>query len=438
MKNHIKLPTILGLLVLTFGLMAGIFLIKKNQDFQLGANVAATPQNVRLSNITDVSLTVTWTTEVPSQGFVKWGTSNNSFSEVALEENNNEKQLVHSVNLTGITNSANVFIKINSEGQDYDNNGIPWQTTTLASGFLPRSPNLTSGTILQVDGVTPAKALVYLTINGKLLSNLTSDEGTFVVPVSSYIENLTDNTIIEISVQDGNGITSQAVIYPRAARSVPTMVMGKTYDFRTITANDNETQPESSLSIPESVEVSSRFEVTRSEPTQTGEVTLESHDNGEIITTTDPEFFGSAPENTQIEISVESELQTDTVVADTTGQWDWSPPNNLEPGEHKVTIKWKDANGILRTLTRSFVVSAADGPAFESSSSGNLITPSPRPTQTPIATVAPVQTLIPSATAFATQMPTPETGSLTATLGLFIMGMGVLLSSIFVYKKSNA
>lgn len=440
MKSHVKLPTILGLLVLTIGLVAGIFLINQTQVFKLGANVEAVPKNVRLSNITDVSLTVTWTTEVPSTGFVKWGTSNNVLSEVALEESDPpegevKKQLVHSVNLTGITSNTGLFITINSEGIDYDNSGIPWQATTLSSGFLLRSPNLASGIILQSDGITPAKALVYLTVNGKLLSNITSDEGSFIIPISSYVENITDTTVIEISVHDGSDLTSQAVIYPKAAKSVPTMIMGKTYDFRSLSVANDSALPESSLSIPESVEASSRFEIVRSQPLEAGDVTLDSHDNGEIITTTDPEFFGTAPQNTQIEVLVESELQTETVTANTRGQWNWSPPNNLDSGEHKVTIKWKDASGIIRTLTRTFVVSAADGPAFESTSSGILTTPtfsaSPSPRPTPIQSGQ-------AATPIPTVVPTPETGSLTPTLGLFIMGMGVLLSSIFVYKKSNA
>ncbi len=73
MKRRIKLPTILGVLVLLVGLVAGIFLINKTSVFKLGANVPSTPKNVRFSNITDNSLTVTWTTDIESEGFVKWG-----------------------------------------------------------------------------------------------------------------------------------------------------------------------------------------------------------------------------------------------------------------------------------------------------------------------------------------------------------------------------
>ncbi len=429
MKKKFTLPTILGVLVLIGGLIAGIYMINGRQEFRLSADVEAIPKNVRFSNITDSSVTVSWTTDIESIGFVKWGTTESGTTKVVIEEGAS-KSYVHSANIVGLESSDTVFVKINSDTKDYDNGGTAWQANTSLAKVSQGTSLIASGTVLLPDTQSPAKSLVYLTVNGIVLSSLTSDEGSFIIPLSNYVENIPETSAIEISVNAGLNGTAQAVIYPKAIKSIPTIVIGKTYDFRSLEVKNTEELPKSSLSVPESVEVSSRFEVQKSEAAAPNIVTLESIDDGEIILTTDPEFFGKGPQNAEIEISVESELQQGEVTTDANGNWTWNPPNDLEPGEHTVTLKWRDLSGIIRTVTRNFVVSAAEGPAFESTPSA---TPILSPTSTPIST-----SVASSTPKTATSAPTPETGSLTPTLGLFILGIGILLSSVFVWNKSYA
>lgn len=433
MIKKFKIPTIIGMIVLVFGIVAGVFMINSRQVFKLGANVDALPKNVRFSNVTNTSFTVSWTTDIESEGFVKWGTNDLSLSKVSLGEGSG-KSFVHSATVVGAEPNTKVYLKINSNGKDYDNDGISWQQNTEPNIVNSNQNLIASGNILKVDASTPAVAIVYLTVNGTLLSALSSQGGSYVIPVSTYIQSISDTTPIEISIQGGQDGISQAVIYPKFVKNIPTIILGKNYDFRTLQESSSGNLPESSLNIPESIEVSSRFEIIRSndnsEPTT---LSIDSVDEGEIITTTDPEFFGSGPVGSQIEIQIESELQTGTISTDTKGKWSWSPPNNLETGEHKLTVNWRDANGILRTITRTFIVSAAEGPAFESTPSAT-----PQNTTTPVATATAVSTSSATPkTPTATMQPTPETGSLTPTMGLFLMGIGILLSSVFVYKKSN-
>ncbi len=434
MKKNLKLPTILGVIVLVFGVVAGVFLINSRQVFKIGASVASVPKNVRVSNITDNSATVTWTTDIDSKGFVKWGKSELLLGKVTLEDDS-QASIVHSANIIGIKTGSSFYFKINSDSKDYDNQGIAWQATTSNTKINSNSNQVASGTVLNSDGSTPARAIVYLTINGGVASALTSTEGNFVIPLSTYFETIVDTSPIEITVQGGTKGTTTAVIYPKTIKFIPTMILGRSYDFRSAEINNSNQQPESSLTIPEAVEASSRFEITRNteEKETVSTLSIESIDEGEIITTVDPEFFGSAPAGSAIEIKVESELQTATIATDSKGKWSWNPPNDLETGEHKLTASFRDANGILRTITRTFIVSASEGPAFES-------TPSATPSNTtvPTATAVSTSSATPKTTVSSTPMPTPETGSLTPTLGLFIMGIGILLSSIFVYKKAYA
>lgn len=433
MKKNLKFPTILGVFVLVFGLIAGIYIVNLKQDFKLGATASSSPKNVRISNVSDTTVTVTWTTDLESNGFVKWGKKESSTSNVSLEESS-EKSFVHSVNISLLDSNSNIFIVINSDNKDYTNNGVAWQTKTSSNKPSQNNSLIASGSVLLSDGKTPAKSLVYLTVNGILLSGLTSDNGNFVIPFSKYIDGVDDNNPIEITVNAGTNGTSQAVIYPKSIKAIPTIILGKTYDFRSLLPDNTNEVPQSSLSVPSSVEISSRFEVTRNEAlNNVNTPTIESVDNGEIINTTNPEFFGKGPKNSELKVEVESELQETSLITDSKGTWKWSPPKNLEPGEHKVTLKWRDATGVLREITRTFIVQASEGPAFESTPSATpTIIASSTPTSTSSAT--PRASKTPTTTA----PPTPETGSLTPTIGLFIMGMGILLSSIIVYKKSYA
>lgn len=435
MNNKIKLPTILGVLILVSGIIAGVWLINSRQEFKLSANIEALPKNVRVSNITDNSVTVTWTTDIESNGFVKWGTDNNSLSKVSLEDSPT-KSYVHSSNILGINSGSTIYFKINSNSTDYDNGGLPWQTKSLSTKQSADTSNIASGTVLLQDGKSPALAIVYLSINGVILSGTTSSEGNYVIPVSNYIQNIADITAIELTVNSGITGTSQAVIYPKALKAIPTIIIGKTYDFRSIEIKENEQQPKSSLSVPESIEISSRFEVQKNETKSDPKVvTLESIDNGEIIDTNNPSFFGSGPKNYEIQVSVESELQETAIQIDSKGKWSWSPPKDLEEGEHKITLKWKDTNGILRTITKNFIVSASEGPAFESTPSAILKTEAPSATPTSQPTLKP--TSLATITPVASMKPTPETGEFLPTLGLFMMGIGILLSSYFIWKKSD-
>lgn len=434
MKKRAKLPTIIGLIILFVGLISGVFLINSKTIFKLGAQSGTNPKNVRISNITDSSVTISWTTDIKTVGFVKWGESQSNIAKVSQDTLG--EGFTHWTTLINLKPGIDIFFKINSNDHDWDNNGVVWQTKTL-SQKLPLSENLNiSGTVVTQSGDPSTNTIIYASVNGTLVSTTSSTSGGWLIPLSNFTKLDTDKTILEITVEAGTNGSASALIYPLAAKNTPLIILGKTYDFRTLDPSTGGTLPESELSIPDAITASSRFEVGENTSQETKVVTLESIDEGEIITTTGPEFFGNAPEGVEIEITVESEAQTTILTSNQKGLWSWNPPNDLEPGQHTITIKWKDDNGILHNITRSFVVAAAEGPAFESTPSATP-TQTQNPTTTPTSTPIEIVTSTPQASISATNPPLPESGVLTPTLGLFIMGTGILMSSLFVYKTAN-
>jgi hypothetical protein len=305
---------------------------------------------------------------------------------------------------------------------------------------------LVSGTVLASTGDAAKNALVYLTVGGSSpLSTITSQNGSWVISISSARTSDLDSfvtidattTLLEISANAGAEGVSTAQIYPQSAKPVPSLILGSTHDFKSLPPSEVSEVPRASVELPETATPSSGFEVGDNISTPSAStVTLTSVTQGETVTTTQPEFFGEAPPGTKLTITLESDPITEQVSVPSSGEWNWTPPSDLPEGTHKITIKWTDLSGILRTLTRTFVVQAAEGPAFEATPSATL-TPTASATGTPTASPAATKTLTPTATPTATAFATPESGSLTPTLLLSIMGIGVIAFAVMLWKKAE-
>lgn len=455
MKKN-KIPVILGLAILTIGLIAGVFLVQNIQIFNPKASPESSPKDVRISNISDASFTISWTTDKKTQGFVKWGKTDSSLNQVA-EDNINDLSFTHTATIRNLSTSTNYFFKIGVGETQYDNNGVAWQVKTGPKVSAPTKSVSISGTVINSTGEAAQNALVYVSmVGGTLASTITSQSGNWIIPISnirsqnlnSFIEINETKSLVEISVNAGSGGLSSAQIFPKSAKPVPPIILGQIHDFRNAPSSEAGNQPTASIEFPENSSPSSGFKVGEKASTPSASsVTLDSIDQGEVVSTDKPEFFGEGPAGTKISIKVESEAVTDELTVGKDGSWKWSIPASLEVGTHKVTITWKDKAGIIRTLTRTFIVQASEGPAFESTPSASPTSPSatkapsPSPSASASATPKASPTATPkasaSATASATAAPIPETGSLTPTIVLFMMGISLLLASFFVWKYSE-
>lgn len=428
-------------MLLVLGVAAGVFLVRSQVFFRLGASGEYAPKDVRISNISDTSLTISWTTDKETSSFVKWGESATSLDKTELDELG-EQSFIHTLTLRGLKPQTTYYFKINSGGGDFDISGIPWQATTGPTLEIPAKTDLISGTVLTGSGAKASNVLVYVSVSGgSLLSTVTSQNGSWVVPISivrtqdltNYLTIDEKNSLVEISVNAATQGVATAQIYPQSAKPTPPIILGKVHDFRSEPPSEVSEIPKAKLDLPLEATPSSGFEVEEKPSTPSAKsVTLDNLDEGEVVTSTQPEFFGEGPPGVTLTIKVESEPVTASVRIPSSGDWNWSPPSDLAPGTHKITITWRDAQGILRSLVRTFVVQAAEGPAFEATPSAS---PTPTPTATP--TLSPSPTLTPSPTTTATSAPIPDSGNLTPTILLSIMGVGVLAFAFLIWKKAN-
>jgi hypothetical protein len=445
-----KIPTILGIIILLAGTFAGVFFLHVNQVFKIGASPTVTPKDVRISNLSDTSATISWTTEGKTSDFVSYGDTQ-SVGNVENESQNNEKFINHAITLSGLKAATNYYYKINSEGTNFDNNGIPWQFTTGPILSSNQTTIPVSGLVISASGQPSGRAIVYIMVNGYLLSTLTSDSGSFVLQLgqvrtsdlSAYAAIDPAQTDLQISVTAEDGESASAQIFPQSANPVPTLVLGQTQDYRNLQPAAPGQNPNANLNLPANATAESKLNAsTISATPSSGSVILESLTEGETVTSTQPQFFGKGPGGENITITVHSEAAVSgSVKIPASGSWSWSPPANLAPGAHSITISWVGSSGITQTLTRDFIVQAGEAPAFVASPSGT--TPTPTPTISPATTVVAIPTATPTpiptliASPAATIRPVPVTGDLTPTLLLSIMGIAIIAFSVFVWRFSE-
>jgi len=436
-----RIPTILGILILIAGITGGVYLVQKGGVWSLKADPGAVPKEIRITNISESGFTVSWATGKESLGYIKYGISS-SLKETIVDERDKLSgkavpYFVHHVKVEGLKPVTKYYFKIGSERGIYDNNGKPYEVTTAPVLGTPPSADTVYGTILKADSSSPAEGVVvYLTLaNSVPLSVLTKSGGGWTIPLSvartpnlsSYIIYDPDASIEEIFVQGGNLGTATAIVTTKNDSPVPTIILGKSHDFREV-----EMEEKSGFSLQPLIS-----------PPAVGEEGLRivNPEEGEGIATQRPEIRGEGPKGVAIEITLESpESFTASVVVNEDGSWKWTPPADLSPGEHTVSVVSDNGSSV----SRRFTVLAAEGdlPAFTATRSGEASpspTLSPAPTTTPgvfpTATPSVVPTIASRKAMPATEEGVPEPGYLTPTIIFVILGIILIFTGLFLNFK---
>lgn len=450
MKKSFRIPTILGLAFLTTGVILGIVLVERGSTILSRANPATTPKQIKITNVKHDSFTVSWITDGETTGFVKYG-PDEGISQLASDDRDQISGkvgnfLTHHVTVRGLNPSTTYFFKVSSAGQLFDNNGQLYQINTAPA--LTESPppsDVAYGIILKPDGSPAEGTIVYLSLsNTTPLSTLSSSSGNWVIPLnlaraidlSGYASYDLQASIEEIAATNGHDGTATAVTTTKNDSPVPTITLGKRYDFR---ATSQETTESADL-LSVSPSPASQFSPASPIPNQKN-LEIINPRPGEQLNTGKPEFFGTGPAGETLLIEIHSPTPSSgTIKIDSQGNWRWTPPSNLEPGEHSITVSLP--NGIKKTI--SFVVIAAgtsDIPALTATISGTLqptsspaptMTPTPRPSPTPWPTPTTTVTSPPRVSLPSTSGGTPTSGDLTITFITFIMGIILIISGFLI------
>lgn len=450
-----RIPTILGILFLVAGLGVGIFIVGQGTGgFSPKASPESTPKNLKTSNISDSSFTVSFVTDSATPGYVKYGTDEKKLQSQTSDDRDQLTGAVgqfttHHITLRSLSPSTTYYFAIGTASREiYTNEGKPYSVTTAPKlGSAPEALTIYGSVVTKAS--TPASdSIVYISVDGASpLSTLVKSSGSWAVPLStartttlnSYAQ-INDQTQLSILVQ-GKDASSNATakVLVAKAQPVPTITLGQSLDF--LSESTSPAQPANEAVLPSSIsgaspstETASKFSASQlnsaseSSPSATALLGITfsnpAHE-GDEINTARPALQGKAPAKTKVTIVVHSsQTYQGSVTTDANGNWSFTPSGNLDPGDHNVTVSYTDANGKAVTETRTFKILAMNtstNPAFTST-----------PSATPTASSSTRTTKVGTGSAV------PKAGSTEETLTMLVLGFGFMIAGLYAWRKATA
>jgi len=442
-----RIPTAVGVLILLGGLVAGVVLVNSRQSILTKAGPTEAPKNVKISNLGSNTFTVSWTTDTPVTGYIKYSENPAKITTPAGDirdqiSGSSQGYTNHYVGVTGLSSDKTNYFMIGSGSQLYDDSGKPFELRTGQTVIAPPE-DVISGKVVGADGSSINNAIVYVEIEGaQTLSAMTKTDGTWKLNLAlsrdskgAVLTYDSTSSLVSIFVQAGISGTATAITNTGKAKPVPDIVLGKNQSFvETVIATGSGTVDEGAVKsggFKNIIEEAAA--IVSSEATEaTGSmIIMNPAINGEMIATSSPEFSGKTTPGTTIRITVHSPLElTQMIKADKDGVWKWTPPQGLDPGIHTITLEYTDENNVFQKVVRTFTILAADN-------AGGL----PAFTATPSATVTITQSASSSATISATptkktSMPATSSTSLTDTGALNVtILMGVLGVVLYLFGR---
>lgn len=400
-----RIPTFLGLILLGVGLFAVSYIINNGQLIQTEASPAYTPKDIRITNLSDTSFTVSYTTEEKAIGSISYQTENDP-SKIALDDRDQptgepKPYLTHHITINNLKPQQDYTFTITSKDKTFLDGDQPFTVTTLSSlATTPPTQQPIVGKVTVPGATTTDDTLIFLVSeNAQVFSVFPKADGNFMMPLNAlrtanldeYLT-LKSDSIVSLLLTNGSS-SSQVKVLASQLNPVPPITLSQNYDFTTTT------EPVETPTASESAEEVSfpSFSATEANSSTSKQPKILTPQNKETFEDQQPSFSGIALPGEDIEIVIHSEQEiTATIQADEQGEWTYRPDEKLEPGEHTLTIRTRNSEGILQTLTRSFTVYAAGSQFIEPSVSPSAPTPTPTvavPTPTP--TIAPTATPTP-------------------------------------------
>lgn len=423
-----RIPTIVGILLVlsVIGIIAFFEWFNRRPTSASGSTV---PSNVQLTNISDTSFSVVWITGAPATGMVSIVSPKHT-PMIYFDDRDTNKKLVpyttHMVTIRSLSPSTQYSFRLISNGKSFASNGSPY-TISTASTLSGSTTGLEPayGTINDMGGSPVSGAIILMTIEqGQLLSTITSPSGSWLLSLglartatlTKYLDGtdrLTETIRVLWGDQEATAITDTLNDAP-----VPTMVLGKTYDFR----------KQQATKLPDAPTVLGNTTMTK--PSTAITIGLTAPAQNASLTTTLPLIQGTGipGKSVSVVVGITSPVSgTATVGAD--GIWRYTPTKPLGAGKQSVTATTVDERGKAVATTHTFTILKSGTQVLGDA--------------TPSATLAPTPTATPPASPSATTTPqlegepVPTSGTTLPTILIILLGAG-LLTSGFVIKWKYA
>ena len=444
-----RIPTLLGILFIAIGIGITTYLVKSGVILTIKADPTDTAQNIRISNVTDKSFTVSFTTEALVIGSINFGKDKN-LGQTALDDRDRKEALrehkIHYITVKNLDFSTNYYFSITAGSKEFLQKGEPFvvKTAPASSVSSTAEEKTMEGKVVLPNGNNPKEGTVYLNSdNSQTLSALVGEGGLYSLSLNSLMTQdfssyftISDETVFRLLAIGEDSLISNARFNISESTTLPTITLGNDYDFT-----------QSNLPTA-SASASTGFSSLTAQESTTGKTPkINIPENNQTFTDSQPKFSGTALPSSTVEITIHSDDNIKAqVTTDAYGNWSFRPQSPLSPGGHTITIIARDASGILKTISQSFTVFAAGTQVNESAtpSATPLTTPTSIPVSTPtptsIPTIAPTIILSPTLGPIATITPvispiSPPGNSTPVIFGL--LGIGLSLLGFFIFLLSR-
>lgn len=404
MFSTTRIPTILGVLLVIIVVGGVIVSFESFSRLPSRAAPSVQPDAVQVTNLSDTSFTLTWTTPTPANGVLIVSTPGGG--ETVLDERDTDgklhQYLTHSVTVRNLKGDTNHEVKILSQGKTYMDNGTPYRIRTFP--ILTTNPADTTpayGSVVTADNQPGEGALVFLTLEGgQMLSALVKPSGAWIIPLhriraldgSAYLPIQADR-ITETLLVKNNGLSTSAITDTLNDSPVPVMVLGKNYDFRKQQGKAPEALPIAKAPI-------ATPKILGAQTTQKYTVSLVAPAQGTAIASQLPFIQGTGIPSELVTITLGITNPTsDTTTVGADGMFRYTPKRSLSPGKQMVTITTRDTQNKPVAITHSFEILKSGTQVLGDATPSATLTPTETSTPTPALVGQPVPE---SATTFPT------------------------------------
>lgn len=351
-----KIPTILGVLIIIFII---VFFINLTNKTAIPSKANQTKiKRTEVVNLSPIQANIYWQTQEKEVGWIIFGDNQNKLTNIAFDDRDIKekkgKYLNHYVTLKNLKPGKQYFYTIISSNKKIikpDGSYFSFKTPISSASLTKLNP--ASGKVLQENLSSLSNAIVMISVNEEtfLISTLTKENGEWLIPLNLFFDK---NSLIEkkfigkeiakVEVLSEDGKISTIIDNLEGlANNSRTIFIGKNYNFL-----------QSNNVLSATIESSDKSDF------QTVQIVYPQE--GALIPGRKPLIKGTALPLSEILISINSRKTYSAIVkADKSGNWSYLIPENLDLGDHIITIKTKDINGKEILMLRKFKIVANEG-----------------------------------------------------------------------------
>ncbi len=166
------------------GLLGSFFLVLRQVDFSGQSAPGEAPQQVKLTNLTENSASISWLTNDLASGAVAYGVKPDLESNISTfdDRGGNVSSLLHQVTLKNLKPGSAYYFRIVSGTSTFDNQGKPYVFST------PQHYSLTPLPPAILKGRSEKESLVYFSFRNSLpVSALSDEKGFYLLTINNAL-----------------------------------------------------------------------------------------------------------------------------------------------------------------------------------------------------------------------------------------------------------